>query len=132
MEELPLSVESIMMGLFTSKYTFLTTSRLRYCPSCSQCVIASGPDGAINLFDIRKLPSSPIDIYMHPESTFLGQSSTCRGLDWSVVTDGRVAAGSDDGKVCVWDTLGNSQQPIVEYRAHQQSILVRTSLCHSI
>ena len=123
----PHAVESIMMELYTSKNEYFVTSRLRYCPSCSQCVIASGANGAINLFDLRKLPSSPIDIYMHPENTFLGQSSTCHGLDWSVVTDGRVAAGSDDGKVCVWDALGNSQQPIVEYRAHQQAISVKTS-----
>ena len=123
----PPAIESIMMELFISKNASFTTSRLRYCPSCSQCVIASGANGAINLFDLRKLPSSPIDIYMHPENTFLGQSSTCHGLDWSVVTDGRVAAGSDDGKVCVWDALGNSQQPIVEYRVHQQAISVEAS-----
>ena len=97
---------------------------LEYCPTNPECVVSTGEEGGVYLFDFQKQPLSPIDSVMHPEASYNGQMARCKTLSWSCHNE-QISAGGEDGAICVWDASVSSKY-IVCYSHHQQSVLVRT------
>lgn len=95
---------------------------LEYCPTNPECVVSTGEEGGVYLFDFQKQPLSPIDSIMHPEASYTGQLATCKTLSWSCHNE-QISAGGEDGAICVWDASVPSKY-IVRYSHHQQSVLV--------
>lgn len=60
---------------------------------------------------------------MHPLASFQDCGATSSTLDWSIINEGYVASGSDNGKVCVWDALNHYKSPVVEFSSNQESIV---------
>lgn len=98
-----------------SIYLQSSPSRICHCPASPDIVFTSGPRCGLNVFDLRTQPASPVDTFMHPLASFQDCGATSSALDWSIINEGYVVSGSDNGKVCVWDALNQYKSPVVEF-----------------
>lgn len=106
-----------------SIYLQSSPSRICHCPASPDIVFTSGPRCGLNVFDLRTQPASPVDTFMHPLASFQDCGATSSALDWSIINEGYVASGSDNGKVCVWDALNQYKSPVVEFSPPQEMIV---------
>mmetsp|Transcript_13965 Transcript_13965/g.39531 ORF Transcript_13965/g.39531 Transcript_13965/m.39531 type:complete len:400 (-) Transcript_13965:176-1375(-) len=79
-------------------------NRARYCPQRPQIVATKAISGDVCLFDT----SAPVckASQVKPLVTLGGHSEEGYGLAWSNAQQGRLLSGSNDSRICLWDTAG--------------------------
>lgn len=78
-------------------------------PQNDQIVACGGPSGKVSVFYLTNNPSTPTDIYCHPDYTLLSHKDACSSLDWCVLQQKYLATGGKDRSVCIWDLQSLSQ-----------------------
>lgn len=76
-------------------------------PQKNSIVALGGKSGKISIFCLNNHPSTPTDIYTHPDSTLDHHQQQCNSLDWSILNQGLLVSGSNDTEVCLWDLQGS-------------------------
>ena len=74
----------------------------------------------VYVFDVTKHPSEPEIGVFKPQHTCEGHTQEGYGLSWSPFVTGRLASGSNDSKVLVWDVegAGASVDPLYVWENH--------------
>jgi histone-binding protein RBBP4 len=79
-------------------------NRARHMPQNAQIVATKTTTADIYIFDRAQHEAEPAkDAKFAPQARLQGHSAEGYGVAWSPLTKGRIASGSDDAKVCVWD-----------------------------
>ncbi len=94
-------------------------NRARYMPQNKFVVATKSPSSNVYIFDVSKHPSAPKNNTFRPELTLLGHDAEGYGLNWSPLIPGHLLSGSDDCKVCLWDT---NEKPDATNRLKAKSI----------
>ena len=83
-------------------------------------IATKAPDQNVYVFDITKHPSEPEEGKFNPQHTCVGHTDEGYGISWSSHTQGRLASGSNDGKVCIWDVMGGEAtiSPLLTWTDH--------------
>ena len=76
-------------------------------PKKNSIVALGGESGKISIFCLDNHPSTPTDIYTHPDSILHHHQQQCNSLNWSILNQGLLVSGSKDHKVCLWDLQGS-------------------------
>jgi histone-binding protein RBBP4 len=103
-------------------------NRARYMPQNCEIIATKSPSGLVYVFDYTKHPSVPGESGSEPLLKLRGHKKEGYGLSWNPKTEGRLASGSDDKLVCVWDIQAaitsnkgkgaNELEPILTYGDH--------------
>ncbi|PVV03754.1 hypothetical protein BB560_001757 [Smittium megazygosporum] len=86
-------------------------NRARYMPQNPDIIATKTvvENGAVFIFDRTKHPSIPsTDRVCRPELKLLGHTKEGYGLSWNKFTEGQILSASEDGTVCMWDIMANS------------------------
>jgi len=101
-------------------------NRARYMPVNSDIIATKTVSGLVYIFDYTKHSSNPnTDGICEPLMKLKGHTKEGYGLSWSTKQTGRLASGSDDEIVCVWDMDTNGSlngaelEPTVVFRDHR-------------
>ena len=114
--------ESIMMVKSISGYSFSFSLRARYMPQEPMILATKAINGDVNIFDVRRHPSTPRDSVCRPNYILKGHTKEGYGLAWSSLQRGYLGSGADDGKVLVWSLSSLStftSTPLLEYNEQQ-------------
>ena len=83
-------------------------NRARIMPQNSNIIATKSPNSNVYVYDWTKyIPSSsggPAKPPTKPQQTCTGHDAEGYGLVWSPHEQGKLLSGSDDGKLCLWDT----------------------------
>jgi histone-binding protein RBBP4 len=95
----------------------------RYQPQNANIVATKCPKGDLLVFDLSVHPAKPVGSECKPLLRLLGHDEEGYGLAWSNLEPGKILSGSDDCKVCLWDTAaapskGNSLNALHCYDSH--------------
>ncbi|KAL0489096.1 histone-binding protein rbbD [Acrasis kona] len=82
-------------------------NRARYMPQNFNYIATKTASGLVYIFDYTKHPSVPQEGGCDPLLKLKGHKKEGYGLSWNPRTEGRIASGSDDKLVCVWDIQGS-------------------------
>jgi WD40 repeat protein len=103
-------------------------NRARYMPGKPNIIATKSVGGLVYVFDYTKYPSSPpVDGTCDPLLKLRGHTKEGYGLNWHSKQEGRLASGSDDSLVCIWDiegaisssANGTEIDPVVVYKEHK-------------
>jgi histone-binding protein RBBP4 len=85
-------------------------NRARHCPQHPFLLATKGPSGDAYVYDYSLHPREPPAdaLAARPQLRLKGHSKEGYGLAWSALEEGRLASGSDDRRICVWDTKGHT------------------------
>jgi hypothetical protein len=104
--------------------------RARAMPQRQNIVATKGPTGPVNVFDTSKYTAAVPEakpgtqLPSTPDMTLYGHDEEGYGLSWSHVDAGKLLSGSDDARVCMWDTVGNPSA-VQTFSAHTGVVEVR-------
>lgn len=93
-------------------------------PQNHTIIATKAPSGLVYIFDYTKHSSSPSqDGSCSPQLKLKGHKKEGYGLCWNPKISGRLASGSDDGIVCIWDIeskgkLKGEVSPTITYTDH--------------
>ena len=94
---------------FTSKYSIIATQTDK---------------GEIHIFDYFKHPNQPKEENEEskPELKLKGHEKSGFGLDWSIINQGSLLSGNEDGKVCLWREINDTTYDcLYEYRDEEKA-----------
>jgi histone-binding protein RBBP4 len=79
------------------------------------------PSGEVHIFNYHRHPPKPSDTVPRPDMRLLGHTKEGYGLNWSQLKEGYLLSGSDDHKVCIWDTnvSASSLNPVKIFDEHK-------------
>ncbi|KAI9720309.1 MAG: Histone acetyltransferase type B subunit 2 [Chrysothrix sp. TS-e1954] len=77
-------------------------NKARYMPQNPDLIATLCPDGRALIFDRTKHPSQPTGT-VNPQIQLVGHTGEGFGLNWSPLVEGRLATGTSDNTVRVWD-----------------------------
>lgn len=79
-------------------------NRARYNPFKTNVIATKTVSGEVHVFDYTKHPSIPESTTQaKPELRLAGHEGEGYGLSWNSKTEGLLASGGYDNKICIWD-----------------------------
>jgi len=105
-------------------------NKARHMPQDCSFIATKPANSYVYIFDYTKQPTTPSsDGVCSPLLKLKGHSKEGYGLCWSNKIKGRLASGSDDGVVCVWDidassnsSKNNEVSPIATFTGHDSIV----------
>jgi WD40 repeat protein len=104
-------------------------NRARHCPHNDFLIATKGPKGDVYVYDYSAHPSRPPEDAggPAPQLVLKGHTKEGYGLAWSSLEEGRIASGSDDSLVLMWDTRGRvgrgaEMTPTREFKGHESVV----------
>ncbi|KAI5061499.1 hypothetical protein GOP47_0024004 [Adiantum capillus-veneris] len=107
-------------------------NRARYMPQNPVIIATKTVSGQIHVFDYTMYPSTPpISQQSSPCLRLAGHSAEGKGLAWSTSKEGYLLSGSDDARICLWDTANANGsrrgilRPLQTFQAHSAGRIIR-------
>ncbi|XP_042494460.1 WD-40 repeat-containing protein MSI2-like isoform X1 [Macadamia integrifolia] len=101
-------------------------NRARYMPQNPSVIAAKTNDSEVYVFDSSKHPLKHHGGSCCPDLRLRGHDQEGYGLSWSPFKQGYLLSGSNDSKICLWDTSALPQDKILEpmfaYEAHEDIV----------
>lgn len=85
-------------------------------PQSHNLVATKTVSGEVQVFDIFKQTTRPVDKIVRPTLRLTGHLSEGYGLSWNSTREGLLLSGSDDGIICIWDinSLSKEDSNVIE------------------
>ncbi|GAA0173884.1 hypothetical protein LIER_27394 [Lithospermum erythrorhizon] len=85
-------------------------NRARHMPQNPFIIATKSSTSDVNVFDYSKHPSKPpLSGICYPELILKGHTAEGYGVSWSLLKNGHLLSGSDDGNICLWDINATPQ-----------------------
>lgn len=102
-------------------------NRARHQPQAPFIIATKTTSSEVHLFDSRNHPTKyPVGGTSNPDVRLIGHTSDGFGLSWSKVNEGLLLSGSNDSRICLWDTnltaVNNTLDVLETYEYHQGSV----------